>query len=169
VRPGALLNLVYDDKLAGEPKKCEDSLERILPLYDVERWIRWRFYAIRHNAAQSEYWLARRKLDRAEEYARALLANAQQTALPGTWPSRDGFWAKSSGLPGTGRGFLTLVTAPAVYAEACSTKSVRYLVQLSTGRSESLRAVQNCRALAASSDFVSRRSNSVTAETHVGR
>jgi tetratricopeptide (TPR) repeat protein len=74
----ALLNLVYDYILAGEPKKCEDSLERILPLYDVERWIRWRFYGIRHNAAQSEYWLHQRKLDRAEEYARTLLANAEQ-------------------------------------------------------------------------------------------
>ena len=74
----ALLNLVYDYMLAGEPKKCEDSLERILPLYDVEVWIRWRFYGIRHNAAQAEYWLARRKLDHAEEYTRALLANAEQ-------------------------------------------------------------------------------------------
>ncbi len=77
----ALLNLVYDYMLAGEPKKCEDSLERILPLYDVEQWIRWRFYGIRHHAAQSEYWLSRRKLDRAEEHARALLANAAQNGV----------------------------------------------------------------------------------------
>lgn len=73
----ALLNLVYDYILAGEPKKCEDSLARVLPLHDVEPWIRWRFYGIRHNAAQSEYWLARRKLDRAGEHARTLLANAE--------------------------------------------------------------------------------------------
>ena len=39
---------------------------------------RWRFYGIRHNAAQAEYWLDRRKLDRAEEHARTLLANAEQ-------------------------------------------------------------------------------------------
>ncbi len=77
----ALLNLVYDYMLAGEPKKCEDSLERILPLYDVEQWIRWRFYGIRHNAAQAEYWLARRNLDRAREFARALLANAEQNSV----------------------------------------------------------------------------------------
>jgi hypothetical protein len=44
----------------------------------VHSWSRWRFYGIRHNAAQAEYWLARRKLDRAQEYARALLANAEQ-------------------------------------------------------------------------------------------
>jgi hypothetical protein len=41
----------------------------------------WRFYGIRHNAAQAEYWLARRKLDRAGEYARALLANAEQNSV----------------------------------------------------------------------------------------
>jgi hypothetical protein len=38
-------------------------------------------YGIRHNGAQSEYRLARRKLDRAEEHARALLANAQQNSV----------------------------------------------------------------------------------------
>jgi serine/threonine protein kinase/predicted ATPase len=74
----ALLNLVYDYLLAGEPGKCEHALECILPLQQRERWNRHRFYGIRHNAAQAEYWLARRKLDRAEEYARALLANAEQ-------------------------------------------------------------------------------------------
>jgi tetratricopeptide (TPR) repeat protein/predicted Ser/Thr protein kinase len=74
----ALINLVYDYLLAGHFEKSEDALERILPLYERERWNRWRFYGIRHNAAQAEYWLARRKLDRAEEYARALLTNALQ-------------------------------------------------------------------------------------------
>jgi tetratricopeptide (TPR) repeat protein len=77
----ALLNLVYDYLLAGELNKSEDALERILPLYERERWNRWRFYGIRHNAAQAEYWLARRKLDRAEEHARALLANAEQNRV----------------------------------------------------------------------------------------
>jgi tetratricopeptide (TPR) repeat protein len=76
----ALLNLVYDYLLVGEPGKSEQALERILPLYELERLkgSAWRFYGIRHNAAQAEYWLARRKLDRAEEYAQALLANAEQ-------------------------------------------------------------------------------------------
>ncbi|HTA44892.1 MAG TPA: protein kinase [Bryobacteraceae bacterium] len=78
----ALLNLVYDYLLAGEPGKCEHALERILPLQERERWNRWRFYGIRHNAAQAEYWLTRRKLDRAEEYARALLANSEQHGVP---------------------------------------------------------------------------------------
>jgi len=78
----ALLNLVYDYLLAGEPGKCEHVLECILPLQERERWNRHRFYGIRHNAAQAEYWLARRKLDRAEEYARALLANAEQRGVP---------------------------------------------------------------------------------------
>ena len=77
----ALLNLVYDYLLAGELNKSEDALERILPLYERERWNRWRFYGIRHNAAQAEYWLVRRKLDRAEEHARALLANAEQNRV----------------------------------------------------------------------------------------
>src|SRR3984957_18395966 len=74
----ALLNLVYDYLLAGRPERSEEALERILPLSERERWNRWRFYGIRHNAAQAEYWLARRRLDRAEEHARALLAIAEQ-------------------------------------------------------------------------------------------
>jgi hypothetical protein len=78
----ALLNLVYDYLLAGEPGKCEHVLECILPLQERERWNRHRFYGIRHNAAQAEYWLVRRKLDRAQEYAQALLANAEQRGAP---------------------------------------------------------------------------------------
>ncbi|HTB20432.1 MAG TPA: protein kinase [Bryobacteraceae bacterium] len=74
----ALINLVYDYLLAGERGKSEQALERILPLCERESWSRWRFYGIRHKAAQAEYWLALRKLDRAEEYARELLANAEQ-------------------------------------------------------------------------------------------
>ena len=77
----ALINLVYDYLLAGEPGKSEQALERILPLCERERWSRWRFYGIRHNAAQAEYWLARRKLDRAGEYARTLLANAEENSV----------------------------------------------------------------------------------------
>jgi tetratricopeptide (TPR) repeat protein len=79
----ALLNLVYDYLLAGEPGKSGQALERILPLYERERTMgsAWRFYGIRHNAAQAEYWLARRKLDRAGEYARALLANSEQKSV----------------------------------------------------------------------------------------
>ena len=50
----ALLNLVYDYLLAGEPGKSEQALERILPLYEREHWNRWRFYGLRHNAAQAE-------------------------------------------------------------------------------------------------------------------
>jgi tetratricopeptide (TPR) repeat protein len=73
----ALINLVYDYLLAGEPGKSEQALERILPLSERESWSRWRFYGIRHNAAQAEYWLYRRKLDRAEEHARTLLVNAE--------------------------------------------------------------------------------------------
>jgi tetratricopeptide (TPR) repeat protein len=76
----ALINLVYDYLLAGEPNKSEEALERVLPLYERERWSRLRFYGIRHNAAQAEYWLARRKLDRAEKYARALLTNAERSS-----------------------------------------------------------------------------------------
>ena len=74
----ALINLVYDYLLADRPEKAEGALERIYPLYERERWNRWRFYGIRHNAAQAEYWMVRGKLDKAEEHARALLANAEQ-------------------------------------------------------------------------------------------
>ena len=72
--------MVYDICWRGT-NKSEDALKRILPLYERERWNRWRFYGIRHNAAQAEYWLVRRKLDRAEEHARALLANAEQNRV----------------------------------------------------------------------------------------
>jgi len=77
----ALINLVYDYLLAGRPEKAEGALERIYPLYERERWNRWRFYGIRHNAAQAEYWMVRGKLDKAEEHARALLANAEQNKV----------------------------------------------------------------------------------------
>jgi hypothetical protein len=70
---------VYDYLLAREPGKSEQALERILPLYETERLKgnAWRFYGIRHNAAQAEYWLYRQP-DRAEEDARTLLANGEQ-------------------------------------------------------------------------------------------
>jgi tetratricopeptide (TPR) repeat protein len=77
----ALINLVYDYLLAGRPEKAEGALDRIYPLYERERWNRWRFYGIRHNAAQAEYCLAQRKLDRAEEHARALLTNAGENSV----------------------------------------------------------------------------------------
>jgi predicted ATPase len=77
----ALLNLVYDYLEAGRPAQAEGALERIYPLYEREKWNRWRFYGIRHQAAQAEYWLALRELDKAEEHARVLLANAQENAV----------------------------------------------------------------------------------------
>ena len=42
----AAFNLVYDYLLAGEPGKSEQALERILPLYEIERskGAAWRFY-----------------------------------------------------------------------------------------------------------------------------
>jgi tetratricopeptide (TPR) repeat protein len=73
----ALLNLVHDYLEAGHPRKAENALERIYPLYEREKWNRWRFYGIRHQAAQAAYWLAQRNLDKAEEHARTLLTNAE--------------------------------------------------------------------------------------------
>jgi len=73
----ALLNLVYDYLEAGHPAKAENALERIYPLYEREKWNRWRFYGIRHQAAQAEYWLAQRKLEKSAEHARKLLSNAE--------------------------------------------------------------------------------------------
>jgi serine/threonine protein kinase/predicted ATPase len=77
----ALLNLVYDYLEAGRPEKAKGALERIYPLYEREKWNRWRFYGIRHEAAQAEYWLGRRELDKAEEHARRLLANAAENQV----------------------------------------------------------------------------------------
>ena len=50
----ALINLVYDYLRAGEPGKAAGALERVKPLYERERWNRWRFYEIRHQAAEAE-------------------------------------------------------------------------------------------------------------------
>jgi predicted ATPase len=76
-----LINLVYDYLQAGEPGRATEALEGVQPLYERERWARWRFYGIRHRAAEAEYWLHQRKLDRAEEHARTLLANAEQNGI----------------------------------------------------------------------------------------
>jgi tetratricopeptide (TPR) repeat protein len=76
------LNIVYDYLLAGEPGKAAEALEGIQPLYQRERWNRWRFYGIRHRAAEAEYWLSLGKLDQAEENARTLLENAANHGVP---------------------------------------------------------------------------------------
>jgi len=77
-----LINLVYDYLEAGESGQAAQALEAVQPLYERERWNRWRFYGIRHRAAESEYWLHQGKLDRAEEHARTLLVNSQDNAIP---------------------------------------------------------------------------------------
>jgi tetratricopeptide (TPR) repeat protein len=76
------LNIVYDYLLAGEPGKAAEALEGIQPLYERERWNRWRFYGIRHRAAEAEYCLSLGKLDRAEENTRTLLENAASHGVP---------------------------------------------------------------------------------------
>ncbi len=78
----ALINLVYDYLLAGEPGKAAGALERVQPLYERERWNRWRFYEIRHQAAEAELRLVEGKLDRAGEHARVLLDNASKYGVP---------------------------------------------------------------------------------------
>jgi tetratricopeptide (TPR) repeat protein len=78
----ALINLVYDYLLAGEPARAADALDAVQPLSERERWNRFRFFGIRHNAAAAELWLARGKLDRAEEHAQALLGNSVTYASP---------------------------------------------------------------------------------------
>ena len=77
-----LINLVYDYLQGGEPGKAAEALEGVQPLYERERWNRWRFYGIRHRAAEAEYWLSLNKLDRAEENARTLLVNAANHGVP---------------------------------------------------------------------------------------
>ena len=74
----ALINLVYDYLLAGQAGKAAGALESVQPLYERERWNRWRFYEIRHQAAEAELRLVEGKLDRAGEHARVLLDNAGQ-------------------------------------------------------------------------------------------
>jgi DNA-binding winged helix-turn-helix (wHTH) protein/tetratricopeptide (TPR) repeat protein len=78
----ALINLVYDYLLAGELGKAAGALESVRPLYERERWNRWRFYEIRHQAAEAELRLVEGKLDRAGEHARVLLDNASKYGVP---------------------------------------------------------------------------------------
>ena len=77
-----LINLVHGFLQAGESGKAAEALEGVQPLYDRERWNRWRFYGIRHRAAEAEYWLSLGKLDRAEEHVRTLLENAENHGIP---------------------------------------------------------------------------------------
>jgi serine/threonine protein kinase len=76
------INLVYDYLLAGRPGKAAETLESVQPLYERERWNRWRFYEIRHQAAEAELRIAERKLDRAAEHAQVLLDNASRYGVP---------------------------------------------------------------------------------------
>ena len=76
------INLVYDYLLAGEQGKAAETLESVQPLYERERWNRWRFYEIRHQAAEAELRLVEHKLDRAGEHARILLDNASRYGVP---------------------------------------------------------------------------------------
>jgi hypothetical protein len=65
----------------GVPEKAADALERIYPLYEREKWNRWRFYGIRHHAAQAEYFIGQRKLDAAEDHVRQMLANCEKNSV----------------------------------------------------------------------------------------
>jgi DNA-binding winged helix-turn-helix (wHTH) protein/tetratricopeptide (TPR) repeat protein len=78
----ALINLVYDYAAAGESTKALAAMQRVDALYDLEIWMRWRFFDVRQQAAGAEFWLAAQNLDRAEEHARRLLANAQRYGVP---------------------------------------------------------------------------------------
>jgi serine/threonine protein kinase/tetratricopeptide (TPR) repeat protein len=78
----ALVNLVYDYTLAGEPAKAMAAMQRVDSLFDRELWNRWRFYDVRQQAAGAEYWLAGGDLERAEEHARRLLTNARRYGVP---------------------------------------------------------------------------------------
>ena len=74
----ALINLVYDYTAIGERGKAVAAMTQVDMLVDRDNWNRWRFYDIRQQAGGAEYWIAERQLDRAEEYARRLLLNAQR-------------------------------------------------------------------------------------------
>jgi predicted ATPase len=78
----ALINLISDYIVAAEPAKALEAMSSVEPLFDRERWNRWRFFEIRHQAASAEYWLNQQKLDQAEEHARQLLTNARRYGIP---------------------------------------------------------------------------------------
>jgi hypothetical protein len=54
----ALINLIYDFLAVNQPSKALDSMEKVEPLFERERWNQWRFFGVRYHAARAEYCLA---------------------------------------------------------------------------------------------------------------
>ncbi len=78
----ALINLVYDYTYVGETSLARSALHDVEPLLDRSPWNRWRFFEIRMQAGAAEFWLSQRNLDRANEHATRLLANASHYGVP---------------------------------------------------------------------------------------
>jgi predicted ATPase/predicted Ser/Thr protein kinase len=78
----ALINLVYDFTQAGNLTKARRTIDAVEAIFDRDPWNRWRFFDVRHQAGAAEFWLAYGRLDRAEEHARRLLANAARYGVP---------------------------------------------------------------------------------------
>jgi tetratricopeptide (TPR) repeat protein len=78
----ALINLIYDFLAVGQPSKALDSMEKVEPLFERERWNHWRFFGIRYHAARAEYCLSQGKLDDTQQHGATLLRNAQHYGIP---------------------------------------------------------------------------------------
>jgi tetratricopeptide (TPR) repeat protein len=68
----SLINLSYDYVQSGVPEESRSALEKAEGARDLDAWMRWR-HNIRLQAAQAEYWLARKDVTKAGRYAQELL------------------------------------------------------------------------------------------------
>lgn len=68
----SLINLSYDYVESDVPEESRSALVKAEAARDRDMWMRWR-HNIRLQAAQAEYWLARKDATKAERYADELL------------------------------------------------------------------------------------------------
>ena len=78
----AHINLIYDFLAVDQPSKALESMKKVEPLFERERWNQWRFFGVRYRAARAEYCLAQRYLDDAQQHGATLLTNAQHYGVP---------------------------------------------------------------------------------------
>jgi hypothetical protein len=78
----SLVNLGQHYTHSREVEKSLAALRDAETIFERDEWNRWRFERIRFQAAAAEHWLVRGDVDRAEEFARRALANANHHGVP---------------------------------------------------------------------------------------
>ena len=76
------INLVLRLPARRAARKSRRGSRKRETLYERERWNRWRFYEIRHQAAEAELRIVERRLGLRGENAKVLLDNASRYGVP---------------------------------------------------------------------------------------